>query len=210
MAVRTNADTPEQTRERDRVWRRRHRPVPHRAHVLRGRSHRRDARDDPGRDARGTGRRRSPSCCRTSATTSPASSGRSRATRRRSGSWIRRCTSSCRTRRSSRPSWRRRWACRRSAIHAARRAAARVQPDARLPRLPPGHRLPGDLRDAGARGVRSRGDRAEGRHQGPPRDHDSARRLQEGARPADRGRAPGGARGAGRAEGEAELHGRAR
>ena len=48
----------------------------------------------------------------------------------------------------------------------------------------------------------------EGRHQGPARDHDPARRLQEGARSADRGRAPGGARGAGRAEGQAELPGR--
>ncbi len=36
-----------------RVRRRRHRPLPHRAHVLRGRPHRRDARDDPRRDARG-------------------------------------------------------------------------------------------------------------------------------------------------------------
>ena len=49
---------------------------------------------------------------------------------------------------------------------------------------------------------------AEGRHQGPARDHDPARRLQEGAGPADRGRPPGGARRAGRAEGQAELHGR--
>ena len=49
---------------------------------------------------------------------------------------------------------------------------------------------------------------AEGRHQGPARDHDPAGRLQEGARPADRDRAPGGARGAGRAEGQAELPGR--
>ena len=39
--------------KRDRVRRRRHRPQPHRAHVLRGRPHRRDARDDPRRDARG-------------------------------------------------------------------------------------------------------------------------------------------------------------
>jgi pyruvate,orthophosphate dikinase len=76
----------------------------------------------------------------------------------------------------------------------ARRAAARVQPDARLPRLPPRHRLPGDLGDAGARRVRGGGAGAEGRHQGPARDHDPAGRLQEGARPADRGRAPGGAR----------------
>ena len=39
--------------QRRRVRRRRHRPDPHRAHVLRGRSHRRDARDDPRRDGRG-------------------------------------------------------------------------------------------------------------------------------------------------------------
>ena len=58
----------------------------------------------------------------------------------------------------------------------ARQPAARVQPDARLPRLPPRHRLPGDLGDAGARGVRGRGHRPEGRHQGQARDHDSAGR----------------------------------
>ena len=87
-------------------------------------------------------------------------------------------------------------------------AAARVQPDARLPRLPPRHRLSRNLGDAGARGLRSRGGGPEGRHQGPARDHDPARRVQEGAGPADRGRAPGGPRGAGGAEGQAELHGR--
>ena len=90
----------------------------------------------------------------------------------------------------------------------ARRAAARVQPDARLPRLPPRHRLSRNLGDAGARGVRSRRGRPEGRHQGPARDHDPAGRLQEGARSADRGRAPGGPRGPGREEGQAQLHGR--
>ena len=67
---------------------------------------------------------------------------------------------------------------------------------------------PGDLGDAGARRVRGGGDRPEGRHQGQAGDHDSAGRLQEGARSADRGRAPGRARGAGRAEGEAQLPGR--
>ena len=60
-----------------------------------------------------------PSSCRTSARTSPASSGRSRATRRRFASSIRRCTSSCRTPRSSRPSWRRRSACRPSGFTSA-------------------------------------------------------------------------------------------
>ena len=157
MAVRTNADTPEQTQQRHRVRRRRHRPVPHRAHVLRRRPHRRDARDDPRRDARGAARRRWPSCCRISATTSPASSGRSRATRRRSASSIRRCTSSCRTRRSSRRTWRRSSSVPVETIQPRVARAARVQPDARLPRLPPRHRLSGDLRDAGARRVRGRG-----------------------------------------------------
>ena len=59
----------------------------------------------------------------------------------------------------------------------ARRAAARVQPDARLPWLPPRHRLSGNLGDAGARGLRSRRGGPEGRHQGPARDHDPARRA---------------------------------
>ncbi len=59
----------------------------------------------------------------------------------------------------------------------ARRAAARIQPDARLPRLPSRHWLPRDLGDAGAGRIRGRGDRAEGGHQGPPGDHDSARRA---------------------------------
>jgi pyruvate,orthophosphate dikinase len=53
MAVRTNADTPRADGQCRRVWRGRHRALPHRAHVLRRRSDRRDARDDPGRDARG-------------------------------------------------------------------------------------------------------------------------------------------------------------
>ena len=38
-------------RARAQLRRRGHRPVPHRAHVLRGRAHLRGARDDPGRDA---------------------------------------------------------------------------------------------------------------------------------------------------------------
>ena len=68
----------------------------------------------------------------------------------------------------------------------ARAPAARVQSDARLPRLPAGDRLSRDLGDAGARRVRGGGDRPEGGHQGQARDHDSAGRLQEGARPAAR------------------------
>ena len=41
-----------------RVRRRRHRPVPHRAHVLRRRPHQGDAGDDPGQDEEGAPRRR--------------------------------------------------------------------------------------------------------------------------------------------------------
>ena len=44
LKVRTNADTPGRRRQGPRVRRRRHRPVPHRAHVLRRGPHRRHAR----------------------------------------------------------------------------------------------------------------------------------------------------------------------
>ena len=57
MKVRANAETPDRRAPRPRLRRRRHRPLPHRAHVLRGRAHRRDARDDPGRDRGGAARR---------------------------------------------------------------------------------------------------------------------------------------------------------
>ncbi len=57
-----------------RFRRRGHRPVAHRAHVLRGRPHRRDARDDHGRRGEPAAAPRSPSCCRCSATISARSS----------------------------------------------------------------------------------------------------------------------------------------
>ena len=53
MSVRTNADTPEQTANAVAFGAVGIGLTPHRAHVLRGRPHRRDARDDPRRDARG-------------------------------------------------------------------------------------------------------------------------------------------------------------
>ena len=114
--------------------------------------------------------------------------GAARATRRRSASSIRRCTSSCRTTQEQQADLAKKIGVPAETIHAARRAAARVQPDARLPRLPPRHHLSRDHRDAGARHLRGRGRRAEGRHQGQARDHDPAGRLQEGARPAGRDR----------------------
>ena len=65
----------------------------------------------------------------------------------------------------------------------ARRGAARVQPDARLPRLPPRHHLSRDHRDAGARHLRGRRARcSEEGIEGPARDHDPAGRPREGAR----------------------------
>jgi pyruvate, orthophosphate dikinase len=68
---------------------------------------------------------------------------------------------------------------------------ARVQPDARPPRLPPRDQLSRDLRDAGPRRVRGRRQGAEGRHQGEARDHDPARGLQEGTRQSGGDRPPG-------------------
>jgi pyruvate,orthophosphate dikinase len=65
---------------------------------------------------------------------------------------------------------------------------ARVQPDARPPRLPAGDQLPRDLGDAGPGGVRGGRHGAEGRHPRPPGDHDPFGGIQEGARqPGGRG-----------------------
>src|SRR5439155_1592082 len=72
----------------------------------------------------------------------------------------------------------------------ARRGAARVQPDARLPRLPSRHHPSRDHRDAGAGDLRGGGRGASGGHPGGARDHDPAGRAREGARPPGRGRAP--------------------
>ena len=77
--------------------------------------------------------------------------------------------------------------------------AARVQSDAGLPRLPPRDQVPGNHRHAGARRVRGRRPGEEAGHQGEPRDHDPLGRLQEGARSAGRGRPRRRRQGAGRA-----------
>ena len=86
-----------------RARRRGHRPVPHRAHVLRGRPHHRDARDD-----RGARCSRPPPGARQAAADAAARlrrdlRGDERASRSRSGCSIRRCTSSCRTQARSWP-----------------------------------------------------------------------------------------------------------
>ncbi len=77
-----------------------------------------------------------------------------------------------------------------------RGAAARIEPDARPSRLPSRHLLPGDLRDAGARDLRSRrrGLQGVGRDR-DPRDHDPAGRHQEGVRHPEGRDRPGRRRG---------------
>src|ERR1035438_6016695 len=74
----------------------------------------------------------------------------------------------------------------------ARGGSARVQSHARLPRLPVGHRAPGDHRNAGTRHFRSRRASGQERHQGDSGSYDSARRLQEGTGAAEGTRAAGG------------------
>ncbi len=135
---------------RAQVRRRRHRAVPHRAHVLRCRTHRRGAPDDPGRrrsrSPRGAGQavadaaRRFRSHLhgdgRTAGHDPPARSAAARI-----------------------PAQQRRRDCRsgegggrRSGeIAGARDQPARIQSHARSSRLPPRHHLSRDLRDAGAR-----------------------------------------------------------
>ena len=138
------------------VRRRGHRPLPHRAHVLRRRADRRGARDDPRRQRAGTPRRArqapadaAPGLRRTvrdhdraAGHDPPARSAAARvpAQDRRGG-------------RGSRQGDGRE---RREAAR-ARGGAARVQPDARLPRRPPRDPLSRDRRDAGARDLRGRG-----------------------------------------------------
>ena len=153
--------------------RRGHRPVPHRAHVLRARPHPRRARDDPRRRRVGAPPR---------AGEAPAHAARRlhRHLPRHGGSARhgpparpaaarvpapRRCRAGGGGRRAGRPG-------RRAAL--AQRRAGRVQPDAGFPRLPPGRRLPRDLRDPdprhhrggvppGRRGHRGRPGKSRGR-----------------------------------------------
>ena len=103
MEVRANADTPEDAQALARVRRDRHRPVPHRAHVLRATTAtRRWSRSSSARRPRSAASA-SRRCCRSSRATSRACSRRWRACRSRSGCSTRRCTSSCRRARRSSP-----------------------------------------------------------------------------------------------------------
>ena len=117
------------------VRRRGHRPLPHRAHVLRGRAHRRGARDDPRRRRGGTPRGARQAPADAAAGFRRAVRDHDAACRSRSACSIRRCTSSCRrrTRRSTKSP--RRWRSAPTSCAARAGRAARIQPDARLPRL---------------------------------------------------------------------------
>ena len=189
LQVRTNADNPEQTRNAVAFGATGIGLTPHRAHVLRGRPHRRHARDDPRRQRRRPQSRRSPSCCPTSAKTSPASSRRSRAFPPPSACSIRRSTNSCRT--IAQPQARR---SRRSSASPPRKSPQRVN---ELHEFNPmlGHRgcrlgiaYP-EITEMQARAIfEAAADVAEEGHQGEARSHDPARRFQEGTRSPGRDR----------------------
>ncbi len=138
------------------VRRRGHRPLPHRAHVLRSRAHRCGPADDHGRATSTAAAPRWSGCCRSSGEDfvgavphhgGPAGDhppARSAAAR------------------IPAPRRRRTGGDRRGARHRhgddapAPGRTGRGQPDARPSRLPPWHHLPRDLRDAGARDLRGR------------------------------------------------------
>ena len=181
LGIRTNADQPDQVDNADRLRRRRHRPVPHRAHVLRRRPHHRGAGDDPGRQRgrsqEGAGQAAAASAerfrrhlprperpagvhplARSAAARIPAAARQPEAASRK---W---------------PS---------SSASPSKRSTKRVH---ELHEFNPmlgfrgcrlGIKYPGNHRDAGPGHLPGRGGRAEGRHQGQAGSHDSAGRLQE-------------------------------
>jgi pyruvate,orthophosphate dikinase len=159
LEVRANADTPLDATVARRLRRHRHRPVPHRAHVLRGRAHPGGARDDPGR-RRG---RPPPALAKLLPMQREDFEGLFRAmgglpvTIRLLDPPLHEFVPARRCRPADHgPAD----ACAGGQDQAPRRGTARVQPHARPPRLPPGHHLPRDHRDAGPRRLRGRAERA--------------------------------------------------
>ena len=185
-----------------RVRRRRHRTVPHRAHVLRRRSSAAHARDDPGQQREGPphgvaqaaavsaqrfcrhlprhgripGHHPHP---RSAAARVPAAPRRPDGRDRQAGNHQAEVAQAER------------------AAHAAesRGAVARSQPHARTARLPPGHHLSRDHRDAGARHLRGRRQGCEGRREGEAGNHDPAHQRAEGNGQPGGHRPPRGRRG---------------
>ena len=156
LGVRANADTPNDARVAREVRRRGHRALSHRTHVLRRRPHPRRAGDDPGR-------RRTRAPRRARQASADAARRLRRAVRDHAGSAghhpaarsaAARVPAAYRggNRRSGRSTGRRP-----AEARGSRPGTCRIQPDARLPRLPPRHRLSGNRRDAGARDLRGGG-----------------------------------------------------
>jgi pyruvate,orthophosphate dikinase len=137
--------------ERARVRRHRHRALPHRAHVLRGQSHRRDARDDPRRRRSRRGRPRWPSCCHTARglrghlPRAQGLPGHHRFLDPPLHEFLPQTP-------EQQQDLAKKLGVNVHQIHSARRAAARVQPDARLPRLPSGIGYP-EISEMQARAV---------------------------------------------------------
>ena len=153
------------------------------------------ARDDPGRATEAGASTPSPRSCRCSARTSSASSRRWTAlpvTIRLLDPPLHEFLPE-RGREQSQDAGRAQGVAARS-CGSASRAAARVEPDARPPRLPARHHLSGDLRDAGPRrSSRPRPRSCAKGSAGPARDHDPARRNGAGVhRPAQGPRRRGG------------------
>ena len=149
-----------------RVRRRGHRPLPHRAHVLRCRPHPCRPRDDPGRGREGSPRR----SCQAPADAAP---GLRRALHHHAGPAGH--DPPARSAAARVPAAYRRGDRRgrggdghdRRQAEAPSHRAARVQPDARFPRCAPRGRLSRDRRDAGAGDLRGGRDRRQGDR--PPR-----------------------------------------
>ncbi len=171
---------------RHRLRRPGHRPVPHRAHVLRRGQDRPDARDDRRRERGRPPRRAGEAPAAAARATSPASSGR----------W----TASGVTIRTIDPPLHEFLPHDEEGVAELAKATdssvesikARIaelhesNPMLGTPRLPPRDLLPGDHRDAGARHLRGRRRRGRGGHRRAARDDDPARRREEGARPPGR------------------------
>ncbi len=195
IGVRTNADTPHDAEVAVRFGAEGIGLYPHRAHVLRGRAHHPDARDDPGRNRRGA--REGPG-----QTAALAARGLHRHLQgvggpARDHPLPRSAAARVRPARRRRTAGdgRRHGRVRRDDQGQGRKPP-RVQPDAGPSRLPPGDRLPRDHGHAGPRGVGSRL-RRQGLRTG---NHDPAGGQREGTGQPEEDR-PGGAReGQGREE----------
>ena len=206
LQVRTNADTAEDAGPGPAVRRAGHRAVPHRAHVPR-RAPRARREPDRGRRRGRSRRRRSPSCCRCSARTSPeifeAMDGLP-VTIRLIDPPLHEFLPDL-TELSVAGGARGRARHRKTAgthkLLAAVQPAARAEPDARPARRPPRHRDPGPVHDAGPGDPRGGRRPDRGRRRPAAGDHDPAGRhasasstLVQGRDRAGRAGRPGGAR----------------